>query len=76
MDIDEHRLSPQSKQVLATVRREMEAMRIPKDQADFLAKCVKVKDSLGILGDFAIKLAAVVGAGIAIWNVIFWGRGS
>ncbi len=66
--IDEENLNPQSKAVIAilrqeiqTLRRDIDASKLPEDSL----KALKIIGSMGIVGGFIVKLAAViVGAGI------------
>jgi hypothetical protein len=68
----EDNFSREAQAVMATLRTEMERGRIPKEHAEFLADAVKLKDSIGILSNFIIKLAAFVGAMSVIYT--FWWR--
>lgn len=69
MDIDESKLSKQSKVVLDLLRSEMAAGMLKPEEVKFVAQALKLKDSIGILGNFIIKLAAFL---LAITAVTSW----
>lgn len=60
MEINEERLSKDAKTVLVILRKEMAEGRISQDSIDFLESAVKIKESMGVLGGFAVKFAGFV----------------
>lgn len=72
MEDDEKNLSPEGKAVLAIVRRDTEEGRLTPEQAAFLNKAIALKESVGVLTDFVIKLAVFAGSIAAL--ITYWPR--
>lgn len=72
MDDEEKNLSPEGKAILAIVRKDKEEGRLTPEQAAFLDKAISLKESVGVLADFIIKLAVFAGAIAALWS--YWPR--
>ena len=62
MQIDETKFTQEGKDVVALLRTEIAAQRIPEKDAKYLASAVKVYESVGILSGFVVKLAAFIAA--------------
>lgn len=72
MPPDEKKLSKQSQEVLAILRTEIAAGRIPPEHAAFLAKAVRLQESVGTLSNFIMKLAGVIVAIGAMGSWLSW----
>lgn len=62
MSVNEEKLSKDAKSVLAILRAEMAAHRITPEAMKFLEKAVKTYDAFGVIGGFALKVAAWIAA--------------
>ena len=68
--MDESQLPKYAQQVLNTLRLEMADGRLTKGEVEFLRSAVKIKESLGILGNFVVKFAAILAALGVSWGYL------
>lgn len=74
MNIDEHKLSQDSQDVLHILRTEMQAGRLTESQLEMVRDWATVSASLGIISKFVVKLAGFIlalGGLITAWGYVW-----
>lgn len=69
MELDETKLPKYAQQVLDTLRREMATGRLTVGEVEFLRSAIKIKESWGIVGGFAMKFAVLITTLGTAWAV-------
>lgn len=70
----EVKLTRQSEEILRQLKADMASGRLTEDQVKFVAKCMELKESVGVLANVIVKAAALVTAAGVIWTLFPWGQ--